>query len=101
MSKNLIISAAVGYKFSQIELFIKSIRRFYKGSVTYLIGFNDAELEKNLKKFDCEFIKVKIDKKEIQFKRYKIFLQYLSKKTLKIFFYVTAGYIFSGKSIWV
>ena len=80
MSKNLILSAAIGYKFNQIEFFIKSLRKFYKGAVTFLIGVNDEELEKELKKFDCELIKIKISKKEIQFKRYKIFLKYLYNK---------------------
>ena len=73
MSKNLILSAAIGYKFNQLEFFIKSLRNYYKGTVTFLIGKNDHELEDNLKKFNCEIIKVQINKKEIQFKRYKIF----------------------------
>ena len=71
MSKNLILSAAIGYKFNQLEFFIKSLRNYYKGNVTFLIGNNDYELEDNLKKFNCEIIKVQINKKEIQFKRYK------------------------------
>ena len=80
MKKNLILTAALGYKFNQIELFIKSLRKFYNESVTFLIGENDNELEMELKKYNCETIKIKTNKKEIQFKRYKIFLDYLKKK---------------------
>ena len=83
MSKDLILSAAIGYKFNQLEFFIKSLRNYYKGTVTFLIGKNDHELEDNLKKFNCEIIKVQINKKEIQFKRYKIFLDYLKNKNFK------------------
>ena len=83
MSKNLILSAAIGYKFNQLEFFIKSLRNYYKGTVTFLIGNNDHDLEDNLKKYNCEIIKVQINKKEIQFKRYKIFLDYLQNKNFK------------------
>lgn len=81
MNKNLILSAAIGYKFYQIEFFIKSLRKFYNDSVTFLIGEKDYELELKLKEFNCEIIKIKVNKKEIQFKRYKIFLEYLKNKT--------------------
>lgn len=77
MSNNLILSAAIGYKFNQIEFFVKSLRKFYKDSITFLIGKNDLELESELKKYNCEIIKISINKKEIQFKRYEIFLEYL------------------------
>ena len=35
MENNLVLSAAVGYKFEQIEFFIKSLRKFYKGRSVY------------------------------------------------------------------
>ena len=81
MNKNLILSAAIGYKFYQIEFFIKSLRKFYNDSVTFLIGEKDYELELKLKEFNCKIIKIKVNKKEIHFKRYKIFLEYLKNKT--------------------
>ena len=80
MKKNLILTAALGYKFNQIELFIKSLRKFYNESVTFIIGENDNELEIELKKYNCETIKIKTNKKEIQFKRYRIFQDYLKNK---------------------
>lgn len=86
MNKNLILSAAVGYKFNQIEFFIRSLRKFYTGAVVFLIEEKDLELEKELKKFDCGIIKTKANKKEIQFKRYKIFLEYLQDKKFENIF---------------
>ena len=83
MNKNLILSAAIGYKFNQVEFFIKSLRKFYQDSVTFLIGKEDEEIERELKKFGCETIKIEISKKEIQFKRYEIFLNYLKNKEFK------------------
>ena len=86
MKKNLILSAAIGYKFDQIELFIKSLRKHYKDNVTFLIGDKDYELEMELKKFNCNVIKTNINKKEIQFKRYNIFSNYLVNKDFKNIF---------------
>ena len=73
MSKNLILSAAIGYKFNQLEFFIKSLRNYYKGTVTFLIGNNDHDLEDNLKKYNCEIIKVQINKKKFNLKDTKFF----------------------------
>ena len=73
MQKNLILSTAIGYKFDQVKFFIQSIRKFYRGPIVFLIGENDHELEIGLKKFDCELIKVNINKKEVQFKDMKYF----------------------------
>ena len=80
MKKNLILTAALGYNFKQVELFIKSLRKFYTDTVIFLIEKDDNELENKLRKYNCETIKVKTNKKEIQFKRYKIFLDYLKDK---------------------
>ncbi|MEC7136982.1 MAG: hypothetical protein VXW51_04435 [Pseudomonadota bacterium] len=80
MSNNLILAAAVGYNFKQIELFIKSLRNFYFDKICLIIHRKDINLEKELKKYNCEIIKTNIDKKKIQFKRYEIFLDYLKEK---------------------
>ena len=96
MKKNLILTAALGYNFKQVELFIKSLRKFYNDKVIFLIKEDDNELENKLRKYNCETIKVKTNKKEIQFKRYKIFLNYLKIKISIKFFYVIVGiYIFN------
>ena len=80
MSKNLILSAAVGYNFVQIEFFIKSLRKFYQDNVCIIIDNKDNKLESQLKEYDCSVIKTKINKKDIQFKRYEIFSKYLEGK---------------------
>jgi len=80
MSKNLILSAAVGYNFAQIEFFIKSLRKFYQDNVCIIIDNKDNKLESQLKEYDCSVIKTKINKKDIQFKRYEIFSKYLEGK---------------------
>jgi hypothetical protein len=77
MNKNLILTAAVGYNFQQIELFIRSLRKYYSEKICFIIGYKDFELEKYLKKYNCSIIKTKISKKQIQFKRYEIFQKYL------------------------
>ena len=91
MPKNLILSAAIGYEFNQIEFFIKSLRQFYKDSVTFLLGEKDLKLENELKKFNCEIIKLKVNKKKFSLKDIKFFLIIFKIKNLKIFFYVTVG----------
>ena len=57
MEKNLILTAAVGYQFNQIEFFIKSLRKYYFEDICFIIGNKDFELESGLKKYDCKIIK--------------------------------------------
>ena len=83
MSKNLILSAAVGYNFQQIELFIKSLRKNYFDQICFIIDQKDNGLEKEIKKYNCDVIKTRVNKKKIQFKRYEIFLKYLDKNNFK------------------
>ncbi len=81
MSNNIILSAAVGYKFEQIELFIKSLRKYYSDKICFIISKNDQILVDKLKTHRCDFILSDISKKEIQFERYNIYLKYLKNKT--------------------
>ena len=83
MNSNLVLAAALGYKFEQIEFFVKSLRKFYKEKITFLINQEDSYLEGELNKFQCDTIKTSISKKEIQFKRYSVFLEYLKEKKFK------------------
>ena len=73
MSNNLVLSAAVGYNFQQIELFIKSLRKYFSGQVCFIIGHNDSDLEAGLKKYSCNIIKTKINKKKFNLKDMKYF----------------------------
>ena len=80
MNNNLVLTAAIGFQLSQLQLFIKSLREYYDGKVCFIIGSNDFDIEIELKKYNCDCIKTKIDKRDIQLKRYKIFLDYLNGK---------------------
>ena len=80
MKNNLVLTAAIGFQLSQLQLFIKSLREYYDGKVCFIIGSNDFDIEIELKKYNCDFIKTKIDKRDIQLKRYKVFLEYLNGK---------------------
>lgn len=94
MEKNLILTAAVGYQFNQIEFFIKSLRKYYFEDICFIIGNKDFELESGLKKYDCKIIKTKISKKKIQFKRYEIFSKYIDNKKFKNIFLCDARDIY-------
>ena len=63
MNNNLILSAAVGYNFQQIEFFIKSLRKYYLDKVCFIIGHHDNDLEAGLKKYNCDIIKTKVNPK--------------------------------------
>ena len=80
MTKKLILSAAVGYNFQQVEFFLKSLRKFYNDEVCILISQENFELAGKLKDYNCTILKTKINKKEIQFKRYNLYLDYLEDK---------------------
>ena len=80
MKKDLILTAAVGYNFDQVEFFIKSLRKFYFGEVLVIVGKNYLDLESKLDKYNCQIIRTKVDKKKIQYKRYEIFSNYLLDK---------------------
>ena len=81
MSKNLVLTAAVGYNFAQVELFIKSLRKYHVGPIAIIIDENNYDLKKNLRINDCDIIETNSNKKKIQFMRYKIFINYLRDKT--------------------
>ena len=71
MKGNLVLSAAVGYNFQQLEFFLKSLRKFYKEDVCFIISYDDSELENKLKEFNCSTIKTKINKKKYSLKDIK------------------------------
>jgi len=78
--KNLVITAAYGFNIDQLELFLKSLRQFYFDDVCFFIGNEDNKIEEELKKYNCICIKNKIDKKDIQLKRYQLFYDFLKEK---------------------
>lgn len=78
--RNLVITPAVGLKWSSIELFLKSLRLYFEGEVFFLISKNDNELKKSLQYYKCEYKEVSIHKHDTQLKRYKIFYEYILEK---------------------
>ena len=80
VKKNLVLTAAFGFGTNQLELFIKTLRKYYFDDVCFIIGSNDHNIEEELKKYDCICIKKKIDKRDIQSFRYDAFLEFLKDK---------------------
>lgn len=80
MKKNLILTAAFGFGVPQLEFFIKSLRKYYTDDICFVIGIKDNAIEEELKKYNCIIIKKKINKKDIQLKRYEFFLEFLKDK---------------------
>ena len=81
--KNLIMSAACGLEPSQIEFFLKSLRKYYHDDIFFLVGKKDTETKKFLKIYKSNFLEVDVHKFDIQLKRYSFFLEILHEKTYK------------------
>lgn len=85
--KNLVMSPAVGIPESNLEVFLKTLRRYYSEDILLLIGKNDSNLKKLADKYKCLIKQISVHKHSIQMKRYELFLEFLEKKTFnKIFF---------------
>ena len=80
MKKNLILTAAFGFGIQQLELFIKTLRKYYTDDICFIIGFKDYVIEQELKKYNCIIIKKNINKRDVQLKRYDVFLEFLKDK---------------------
>ena len=73
MKKNLVLTAAFGFGVPQLELFIKSLRKYYTEDICFVIGFDDVVIEKELKKYNCICIKKKLIKEIFNQKDMKFF----------------------------
>ena len=71
--KNLIMSAACGLEPSQIEFFLKSLRKYYHDDIFFLVEKKDTETKKFLKIYKSNFLEVDVHKFDIQLKRYSFF----------------------------
>jgi hypothetical protein len=85
--KNLIISAACGLEPSQIEFFLKSLRKYYDEDIFFLVGKKDIETKKFLQLYDSNFLEIDVHKFDIQIRRYSFFLKILEKKKYKNVFF--------------
>jgi len=86
MKKNLVLTAAFGFGIQQLELFVKTLRKYYTDDICFIIGFNDRVIEQELKKYNCIIIKKNIDKRDVQSKRYDFFLEFLKDKNYENIF---------------
>ena len=73
MSNNLILAAAVGYNFNQIELFVKSLRKYYSDKICLIIDSKDLKLQEELAKYRCEIVRTNIDKKKFNLSGMRFF----------------------------
>ena len=76
---NLILSAAAGYNWSQLEVFIKSLREVYSEKVVLILNNPDNELIKKLRDFGIDFLNTDIVPTESYQSRYLYYFDYLNK----------------------
>ncbi len=86
MKKNLILSAAFDLEINQIELFLKSLRKYYLEEIYFLIGPKDIDLKEKLKSYNCNFFIADANKKEISTKRFFFFYEFLKKNKFQNIF---------------
>ena len=81
--KNVIITPAVGLKSKDVEFFLKSLRKYYKDDIYFLVGKKDSDLKKTLNLYETNFYEVNDHGHDIQLKRYRYFSQILEKNQMK------------------
>lgn len=75
--KNLILSAACGLDPNLIEFFLKSLRKYYKDEIYFLVGKKDEKIKEFLKKYDSKYLEIDVHKFDVQIKRYYFYLKIL------------------------
>ena len=81
--KNLILSAACGLDPTLIEFFLKSLRKYYKDEIHFLVGKKDEKIKEFLKKYDCKYYEINVHKFDVQIKRYHFYLKIIKEKKYK------------------
>jgi hypothetical protein len=74
----LILSAAAGYNWQQLEIFVKSLRKNYSGKVLLILNNPNIELINKLKNFDIDYLDTKIVPSDSAQSRYKYYYDYLN-----------------------
>lgn len=75
--KNLILSAACGIDPKKIEFFLRSLRKYYKEDVIFLINKEDIITKKFLEDYNCQSLEISEHKFDVQNKRYFHYLKIL------------------------
>ena len=85
--KNLVMTPAVGLEEQPLNIFLKTLRRYYNDEILLLLGKEDYKLKKLADNFKCVVKEISTHKHSIQMMRYKFFSDFLKKKKYnKIFF---------------
>ena len=74
---NLILSVAAGYNWKQIEIFIRSLRRFYSQKVILILNNPITDLINNLKFYNIDFLNTDIIPSSSYQSRYQYYFDYL------------------------
>ena len=74
---NLILSVAAGYSWKQLEIFIRTLRKFYCQKVILILNNPDANLVNNLKFFNIDFLSTDIIPASSYHSRYQYYHDYL------------------------
>lgn len=75
---NLILSAAAGYNWKQLEIFVRSLRKFYSQKVVLILNNPNNELISNLKCFQIDFLNTNIIPFKSYQSRYQYYFDYLN-----------------------
>lgn len=74
---NLILGVAAGYNWKQIEIFIRSLRRFYSQKVILILSNPNTDLINNLKSYNIDFLNTDIIPSSSYQSRYQYYFNYL------------------------
>lgn len=71
--KNLVMTPAVGLEEQPLNIFLKTLRRYYDDEILLLLGKEDYKLKKLADNFKCVVKEISTHKHSIQMMRYKFF----------------------------
>lgn len=76
MNKNLILGTALGYDWSQLRIFVKSLRKVSSCDVFFLVGKIDTKTQIELNKYKIKTIKCNLTPENFRF-RYSFYSKFL------------------------
>lgn len=80
---NLILGVAAGYKWKDLKIFIKSIRKYFDDEVFLILNNPDNELIEELIKYSIKFEITTIEPKKAFYLRYKYYYSFLNNNKFK------------------
>ncbi len=79
---NLILSTAAGYNWSQLEIFVKSLRKIFREKVILVLNNPNIDLVNKLKDFNIDFLDTKIVPSDSYQSRYQHYYNYLKNNNI-------------------